>query len=85
MSKLNFEQLTELFLLLSIEGIGPGKIRNLLAKFKSTKSILSSDYQSLLSVDGISTNLAKRIHKASREREAILKFTEKELQKNINF
>jgi DNA processing protein len=80
-SKLSFEQLTELFLLLSIEGIGPGKIRNLLAKFKNTKNILSSDYQSLLSVDGISTNLAKRIHKGSQEKGTVERFTEKELQK----
>ncbi len=85
MSKLNFEQLTELFLLLSIEGIGPGKIRNLLAKFKNTKNILSSDYQSLLSVEGISTNLAKRIHKASKERAEAEQFTEKELQKLEKF
>jgi DNA processing protein len=80
-SKLNFEQLTDLFLLLSIEGIGPGKIRNLLAKLRSTKNILTSDYQSLMNVDGISTNLAKRIRQASRERESIEKFTEKELKK----
>jgi DNA processing protein len=80
-SKLNFEQLTDLFLLLSIEGIGPGKIRNLLAKFRSTKNILSVDYQHLMNVDGISTNLAKRIRQASRDRESIEKFTEKELKK----
>jgi DNA processing protein len=80
-SKLNFEQLTDLFLLLSIEGIGPGKIRNLLAKFKSTKNILDEDYQSLMNVEGISTNLAKRIRKASHERDEIEKFTEKELKK----
>ena len=81
MSKLNFEQLTDLFLLLSVEGIGPGKIRNLLAKFRSTKNILTSDYQSLMNVDGISTNLAKRIRQASGDRESIEKFTEKELKK----
>ncbi|MCW8803816.1 MAG: DNA-processing protein DprA [Ignavibacteriaceae bacterium] len=81
MSKLNFEQLTDLFLLLSIDGIGPGKFRNLLAKFKSTKNILSADYQSLLNVEGISTNLAKRIRKSSHEREETEKFTEKELKK----
>lgn len=81
MSKLNFEQLTDLFLLLSVDGIGPGKFRNLLAKFRSTKNILSADYQSLLNVDGISTNLAKRIRQASKERESIEKFTEKELKK----
>jgi len=81
LSKLSFEQLTDLFLLLSIEGIGPGKIRNLLAKLKSTKNILASDFQELLNVEGISTNLAKRIHKASRERESTEKFTEAELTK----
>jgi len=80
-SKLNFEQLSELFLLLSVDGIGPGKFRNLLAKFRSTKNILSADYQSLMNIEGISTNLAKRIRKASQERESIEKFTEKELKK----
>jgi len=80
-SKLSFEQLTDLFLLLSVDGIGPGKIRNLLARLKNTKNILSSDYQTLLNVEGISTNLAKRISKASREREPVEKFTETELKK----
>lgn len=81
MSKLSFEQLTELFLLLSVEGIGPGKIRNLLAKFKFTKNILSASYQELLSVEGISNNLAKRIRNTSQERGVIEKFTETELKK----
>lgn len=81
MSKLSFEQLTDLFLLLSIDGIGPGKFRNLLAKFRNTKNILSADYQSLMNVEGISTNLAKRIRKASQERVDSEKFTEKELKK----
>lgn len=81
MSKLSFNQLAELFLLLSVDGIGPGKIRNLLAKLKSTKNILSSDYQSLLNVEGISTNLAKKIHKASLDRTDAEKFTETELKK----
>ncbi|MFB3055756.1 MAG: helix-hairpin-helix domain-containing protein, partial [Ignavibacteriaceae bacterium] len=54
MSKLNLEQLTNLYTLLSIEGIGPGKIRTLLAKFRSTENILSSDKNSLLDVEGIS-------------------------------
>jgi len=80
-SKLSFEQIIDLFLLLSIDGIGPGKIRNLFAKFRSTKNILSSDYQSLLSVEGISTNLAKRIRAASHDRNNIERFTDKELKK----
>ena len=81
MSKLSFEQLTDLFLLLSIDGIGPGKFRNLLAKFRSTKNILSADYQSLMNVEGVSTNLAKRIREASHKRDDSEKFTEKELKK----
>jgi DNA processing protein len=80
-SKLNFEQLTDLFLLLSVEGIGPGKFRNLLAKFRYTKNILTADYQSLLNVEGISTNLAKRIRSASKNRDSSEKFTESELKK----
>ncbi len=80
MSKLNFDQLTDLFLLLSVDGIGPGKIRNLLAKFKTTKNILASDTQSLMTVDGISTNLAKRLRKAVQDKGNIEKFTESELK-----
>ena len=34
-----------------------------------------------MNVEGISTNLAKRIRKASNERDEIEKFTEKELKK----
>ena len=79
MSKLSFEQLTDIFLLLSIEGIGPGKIRALLSKFKTTKSVLSSDYQSLLSVEGISTNLAKRICSSQKNRNEIESLVDKEL------
>lgn len=71
MSKLSFEQLTNLKLLLSVEGIGAGRIRNLLAKFKTTEKILSADYKSLTEVDGISTNLAKRIQKVNASRNEI--------------
>ena len=63
MSKLGLEKLTELRLLLEVEGIGPGKFRNLLARFKSTDKILSADYKSLIEVEGVSVNLAKRIQK----------------------
>ena len=81
MSKLSFEQLTDLFLLLSIDGIGPGKFRNLLAKFRSTKNILDADYHSLMNVEGVSTNLAKRIREGSHKRDDSEKFTETELKK----
>ncbi len=81
MTKLSFEQLTDIFLLLSIEGIGPGKIRSLLSKFKSTKNILSADYNSLLSAEGISTNLAKRIYSSRKRRYEINDLVDKELSK----
>jgi DNA processing protein len=62
LTKLNIEDLTRLNLLLSIEGIGPGRIRNLLSKFHSLENIFSSDFNSLREADGISVNLSKRIH-----------------------
>ena len=84
MTKLNLEQLTNLNLLLSIDGIGPGKIRNLLSKFRTTEKILSADFHSLMEVEGISTNLAKRIHNAHTRKDEILCDTEKELSKLKN-
>jgi DNA processing protein len=81
LSKLTFDQLTDLYLLLSVEGIGPGKIRNLLSKFRTTKNILAADYQSLLEAEGISTNLARRIRKINQERSNIEKFVDKELKR----
>ncbi|MEO8399181.1 MAG: DNA-processing protein DprA [Ignavibacteriaceae bacterium] len=78
MTKLNLEQLTNLNLLLSVERIGPGKIRNLLSKFRSTEKILSADYQSLIEVEGISSNLARRIRKINSNRDEIYSSTEKE-------
>ena len=79
MSKLSFDQLTDLFLLLSVEGIGPGKVRNLLAKFKTTKNILETDYQTLTSV--INRKLAKGITESVRIRGEIEKSVEDELKK----
>jgi DNA processing protein len=80
MSKLNFEELVNLKLLLSVEGIGPAKLRNLLAKFKTTKNILSADLHSLTLADGISLNLAKRILRIHSSREDIQSGLEQELE-----
>ena len=66
MSKLSLEQITYLYALLSIEGIGPGKVRGLLAKFKSLENIFISDYASFIKTAGISNNLAKRIDVAKK-------------------
>lgn len=66
---------------MAVEGIGPGKIRSLLAQFKTTEKILSADYNSLLNVDGISTNLASRIIRINSRRDEISKLVETELGK----
>ncbi len=68
MTRLKTDQLIDLNLLLSIEGIGPGKIRTLLSKFRSIEKILSSDFNSLISTNGISSNLAKRIQRINYSR-----------------
>lgn len=81
MSKLSLEELTYLNLLLSVEGIGPGKVRNLLSKFHSVKNIIHADYNRLLEVEGISDNLSNRIIKAKRNFDDTKFQTEKELEK----
>ncbi len=67
-------------MLLSVDGIGPGKLRALLSKFKSVEKILSSDFNSLTSTNGISINLAKRIQRVNdlRKRNAALVIAELE-------
>lgn len=84
MSKLSFEQLADLKLLVSVEGIGPAKIRNLLREFKNVKKILSQDEKSLSVVEGIGPNLALRIitsHKQRKQIEDSLSSTLAKLQK----
>ena len=81
MTKLSFNDLVNLRLLLSIEGIGPGKLRNLLKQFRSLQSILSSDYNTLISVEGISTNLAKRIIQSKVSKDDIRNKVEEEAGK----
>jgi DNA processing protein len=71
MTKLNIEQLINLKLLLSIEGVGPGRIRTLLNKFKTVQNILDADLNALISVDGIYLNLAKRIRKVKGKKSEI--------------
>ena len=81
MTKLSFEELTNLNLLLSVEGIGPGKARNLLAKFHSVENIIQAGYNSLLEVEGISDNLSSRIIKSKGLYDEAKLQTEKELEK----
>lgn len=80
MSKLSIEQLINLKLLLSVDGIGPGKLRSLLSKYKSTENILSAGYTSLITVEGINYNLAKRIITGKKNRENIQSLFLKEIE-----
>jgi len=81
LSKISFDQFVDLRLLLSIEGIGPTKIRNLLAKLKSFNNILSANYSELVKVDGISKNLAERILQSLSKRIEISNKVEIELNR----
>lgn len=81
MAKLNLQQIIDLRLLMSIEGIGVGRIKNLLAKFRSTENILSASTKELAEVDGLSLNLAQRIQRCSVNRNKAEEETNDELEK----
>jgi len=81
LTKLKEDQLIDLFLVLSVEGIGPAKFRSLLSEFKTTERILSSDFNSLSSTEGIGENLAKKIQHVNRQRESTAVFVKKEIDK----
>lgn len=76
----SIETLTKLRLLLNIDGIGPGKILNLLTKFKSLDTLINSSFSSLKKTDGISDNLALRIIKQIDEYQQFSKEIEEELE-----
>lgn len=61
MSRFSFEQLVKLKVLLSVEGIGPVKVKTLLSHFKKVDALLAADLNSLMHVEGISSVLAKKI------------------------
>ena len=84
MTKLSLEKLTNLNLLLSIDGIGPGKIKNLLKKFKSIEKILAANELELIGTDGINKLLAQRIKKIVRNKNKIEEDTKRELERINN-
>ncbi|MBK7104194.1 MAG: DNA-protecting protein DprA [Ignavibacteriae bacterium] len=59
--KEDLETFTKLRILLDVDGIGPGKLFNLLSKFNSLDNLINANYNQLLSVDGISQTLANKI------------------------
>ena len=79
MTKLSFNDLVNLRLLLSVEGIGAGKLRNLLKHFRSLGNILLADLNSLSNVENISLNQAKRIIEAKKSKNEIRVQMEKDL------
>ncbi len=80
MGKLSFDQLTDLYVLISVDRIGPAKVRNLLAKFKHISNILEANISDLMETDGISKELASRIRKSSLNKDSTRKQLEKELK-----
>ena len=74
MTKITFDQFVNIRLLLNIEGIGPLKIRNLLARLRTSENIINASINTLIQIEGISKVLASRIAKSKNEKQ---KFTAK--------
>lgn len=66
MSKIPFENLAYLKLLISIEGIGPQKIFSLLSQFHDFESIIHADFNSLIKVEGINKTLGSKIYSSKK-------------------
>jgi DNA processing protein len=79
LSKLSFEQLVDLFLLLSVDKVGPSRIRSLLSKFKNFNNIFDASLSELEGVDGISFELGKRIKNAGQKRNEFIPLVENQL------
>lgn len=81
MSKLSFDQLSDLYLLLSIEKVGSTRIRSLLQKFKNFNNIFVSSLNEIANIEGIGLELAKRIKLAKQNQDEIKKSLESQLKK----
>ena len=81
MTKLNLEELTNLNLLLSIEGIGPGKIKNLLKKFGSAQDVVSATEKDLIETDRINKILVNRLIRSIKNKGKIEEETKRELDR----
>ncbi len=81
MSKLSFDQLSDLYLLLSIEKVGSTRIRSLLQKFKNFNNIFVSSLNEIANIEGIGLELAKRIKLAKQNQDVIKKSLESQLKK----
>jgi len=81
LSKLSFDQLSDLYLLLSIEKVGSTRIRSLLQKFKNFNNIFVSSLNEIANIEGIGLELAKRIKLAKQNQDVIKKSLESQLKK----
>jgi len=66
---------------MSVDGIGIGRIKNLLAKFHSTEKVFSANLKELMDVEGLSINLAQRIQRVNDHRSEIEDILNYELEK----
>lgn len=78
MAGTTFQEFAQLRFLLSIDGIGPVKIRNLLSAFHSIDNIFEADLSSLSDVEGIGTFLSKKLSEAKRNLPSSFTIFEKE-------
>ncbi len=74
----SFQEFAQLRFLLSIDGIGPVKIRNLLSSFHSIDNILEADLKTLSDVEGIGIFLSKKLSNAKKNLHTSLSKFEKE-------
>jgi len=73
-----FQEFAQLRFLLSIDGIGPVKIRNLLSAFHSLDNIFEADLSSFSDVEGVGVFLSKKLSEAKRNYTTSLAKFEKE-------
>ena len=66
---------------MSVDGIGVGRIKNLLAKFRSTERVLSASVNELMDVEGLSINLAQRIQRCNSHKNEIENTVNDELER----
>lgn len=72
--------LTYLFTLGQIRGLGPAKIKSLLSRFLDVSDVFYSDVDTLVSVKGISRDLAFQIRQSAEHLEEAEVFISKQLQ-----
>lgn len=66
---------------MSVDGIGVGRVKNLLAKFHSTENELDASIPELMEVEGLSINLAQRIQRCNQYKPEIQNVVEEELER----